>query len=234
MRLFLLFSFFGLLLPKSFLLLDHGEFVVGYDTRTRNAAWVYQKLTRESVLPGRSHDRKRFFSMDPRIPFHLSACNRDYLGTGFDRGHLCPCGDLSEESIRSSFYLSNICPQHPQFNRGVWRRLERYIRSLVSEKQVVHVITLPLYLPEKTEDGRCYVNYQVLGKSRVAVPTHFAKAIFLEKEEGVEIFCYLLPNKEVKKDCSLNEFLISLHLLEKLSGVIMSEIELSFNDREEN
>ena len=60
-----------------------------------------------------------------------SAELKDYKGSGYDRGHLCPAGDMSFDSIamRESFLMSNMSPQLPGFNRGIWNSLEQKIRN---------------------------------------------------------------------------------------------------------
>jgi len=44
----------------------------------------------------------------------------DYRGSGYDRGHLAPNGDMPDpESQRESFTLANMIPQDPNNNRGL-------------------------------------------------------------------------------------------------------------------
>ena len=42
--------------------------------------------------------------------------HRDYTGSGFDRGHMCPHSDraANEEMSFATFVMSNIIPQAPQ------------------------------------------------------------------------------------------------------------------------
>ncbi len=124
-----------------------------------------------------------------------------------------------------SYFLSNISPQVPGFNRGIWLRLECYVRSLASRFEELHVFTLPLFLPELDPNGNRYVRYQVIGKRAVAVPTHFAKAIFAKSQEGIEVFVYLLPNREIGVAKPLEEYRTNLQTLEALSGLIFPEAD---------
>lgn len=58
---------------------------------------------------------------------------RDYVRSGFDRGHNVPVGNVSasELVVPDTFYLSNISPQVGKgFNRDYWARLEQFCRRL--------------------------------------------------------------------------------------------------------
>jgi endonuclease G len=57
----------------------------------------------------------------------------DYRNTGYDRGHIVPSGDRTRSGSDNSatFFMTNILPQAPQNNRGVWRELEEYSRDWV-------------------------------------------------------------------------------------------------------
>jgi len=60
----------------------------------------------------------------------------DYSGNGYDRGYLCPTGDmkLNLTSMSETFYMSNMSPQNPSFNRGIWETLESRVRTWALEK----------------------------------------------------------------------------------------------------
>lgn len=70
------------------------------------------------------------------------ARHADYTSTGFDRGHLCPSDDRDStvEENKTTFILSNIVPQAPNFNRQSWLRLEDYARALVSQGNELYII----------------------------------------------------------------------------------------------
>jgi endonuclease G len=50
----------------------------------------------------------------------------------FNRG--CDSADMAE-----SFYYSNVAPQSPALNRGIWKKLEEYTRKLANEYDSVLV-----------------------------------------------------------------------------------------------
>ncbi len=164
---------------------------------------------------------------DPDIPSQIQADLSDYKGSGFDRGHLAPAGDnkSSCKAMKETFYLSNISPQVPQFNRGYWRGLERHVRDLTKEYGKVKVITGPLYLPNVEENGKRYVKCQVLGDNDDAVPTHFFKVIFVKKQGQEVNWAYILPNEPIDKTIPLDSFLTTVAKVEKAAGIVFMNPE---------
>lgn len=191
---------------------------LSYDPRHRNPNWVYERLT--SPTAG-NEDRTKFtFKQDPALPEVLQANPSDFKKSGFDRGHLCPFADHKNDA-EETFYLTNISPQTPEFNRGGWKKLEAHVRRLAFSYAALHVFSGPLYLPHQEPDGKWYVSYQVIGENHVAVPTHFFKVIFAEKPDGsYDEFAYILPNAKLEVDASLNQFLTTVKKVERSAGLI--------------
>jgi endonuclease G len=56
---------------------------------------------------------------------------QDYVGTGFDKGHMSPDGDQSynQQVEYESFLMTNMSPQAGSLNRGIWKLLETSIRG---------------------------------------------------------------------------------------------------------
>ncbi len=106
--------------------------------------WVSWRLTK---LDLGSAPRKQLFDPDPTLPknfYHVT--HRNYSGSGFDRGHLCPHSDraANEEMSFSTFIMTNIIPQAPNVNQKAWANLEDYCRSLVRrDRDRLYIITGP-------------------------------------------------------------------------------------------
>lgn len=47
----------------------------------------------------------------------------------------------SERTMDESFFMSNMSPQNPSFNRGAWARLEQVVRRFAYSEGSVFVIT---------------------------------------------------------------------------------------------
>jgi endonuclease G len=123
-------------------------FVVGYSYYFRQAKW-----TLEIVDPDTGVERHDNFRPDFRVPPMFRADLADYEASGFDRGHLVPSANQRETEIQNSetFLLSNMSPQAPNFNRGIWRKLEEAVRDLQNKKQIyeTYVISGPMFYFDK-------------------------------------------------------------------------------------
>lgn len=209
--------------PKNIVEVNRLFYSLGYDFRTRNALWVYECLTAE-CLKGDTSREGIIFKEDPLIPAVFRSCVEDFKNSGFDRGHLAPAGNHKNnpEQMKDTFYLSNVCPQNPNFNRGYWAKLEKHVRDLTNSYETVEVFTGSLYLPKEEEDGTRWVKYQVIGNNDVAVPTHFYKVIFLESSGNRDVLAYVLPNEPIAQNTPLDQFRTTAKKVEKASGVLFS------------
>lgn len=203
-------------IPLCTVVVERQGYSLAYDLRTRNAKWVYERLTSES-LSG-SEPRINSFKEDAAIPEIFRTSLADYRNYGFDRGHMaCAANHKScAEEMKETFLLSNICPQSSQFNRGYWAKLERHVRDLTKYYEVVEVFTGALYLPQEDAEGKRRVTYQVVGDNDVAVPTHFFKVICIASD----FESYILPNEAIPAETPLDEFKTTLYKVEKASGII--------------
>lgn len=90
-----------------------------------------------------SLDRSNDFRADTTLPpnwYHVS--NTSYVGSGFDRGHICPSADRtsSREANSTTFLMTNMMPQAPNNNQHTWANLESYERLLVRQGNEVYII----------------------------------------------------------------------------------------------
>ncbi|KKK52962.1 hypothetical protein LCGC14_3099610, partial [marine sediment metagenome] len=75
-----------------------------------------------------------------------SATLSDYKGSGYDRGHIIPAADMkwSPDAMSASFFMSNMSPQDPSFNRGIWKKLEEQVREWAVGNREIYVVTGPV------------------------------------------------------------------------------------------
>jgi endonuclease G, mitochondrial len=215
-------------LPLHEFKIERKAYELAYDGQHKQAKWVYEHLTPDSVKG--ASDRKGFdFQEDPLIPVVLRSTKADYAGSGFDRGHLCPAANarFSDEAMKETFFLSNVSPQCPRLNRGYWLKLEKHVRDLTNQYGSIHVFTGGLYLPKLEADGKRYVRYQVIGKNDIAVPTHFFKVILDEK--GKLIDTYILPNEPIATETPLTSFKSTIDKVERAAGIVFQSLSTLSN-----
>jgi endonuclease G len=187
---------------------------------------VAEHITPASVAQNNGDRRHSAFEEDTSIPEKFRAKLKDYLRSGYDRGHQVPAADAkwSQDAMNATFALSNMCPQVGEgFNRDYWAHFEDFCRRLTTFYPSVRIITGPLYLPKREADGKWRVSYEVVGHPpNVAVPTHFYKIIFAEDGRtggNVSLGAFVLPNDVIKNDKPLQEFEVPIEAVERASGL---------------
>ena len=187
-------------------LIQHTYFILSYSETNRQAEWVAYNLTPASI--NGSQERTDDFRIDPKVKNNPVGSN-DYSGTGYDRGHLCPAGDmkLNLTSMSESFYMSNMSPQEPSFNRGIWETLESRVRIWAIEKNGVYVVTGPIL---KNICGS-------IKNGTISVPCSYYKIIF--KDNGSEKIAIALILNNQGSSSSLKSFATSIDNIESLTGI---------------
>jgi endonuclease G len=107
------------------------QYVLSYNSKTNTANWVSWQLNRSWIGTA---DRQDNFRPDGTLPAAWYKVRpNDYTGSGYDRGHIAPSADRTRNEADNSatFLMSNMMPQVPELNRGVWGDLEEYCRELV-------------------------------------------------------------------------------------------------------
>lgn len=189
-------------------IIKHEGYTVSYNADYRIANWVAYELTSREATSTKNERSNKFVS-DPLVK-GATATNEDYTRSGYDRGHLAPAGDMkwSAKAMRESFYLSNICPQKPNLNRGIWKDLEEQARLWAKENGSLLIVTGPVI----TDD------LKRLGKNRVGIPKTFYKVICTivnGKPEGVG---FLFDNKDYGKT-PLKSMMLPIDRIEKVTGI---------------
>ena len=110
--------------------------------------------------------------------------------------------------MSDTFYLSNMCPQDPSFNRGIWADLEAVVRTMAYDNSSVYVVTGPVLT-----DGP----YETIGKSKVAVPKRFYKVILDYTDPEIKAIGFVLPNEA--SDKALQHFAMSVDSVEEITSI---------------
>ena len=103
-------------------------FFVAYDAPVKIPVYVAYTLLPQNAIG--CWPRTNAFVADQSLG-GTGARPDDYAGTGYDKGHAAPDGDLSwsQQVEYESFLMTNMYPQHGSLNRGIWKLLETSIRG---------------------------------------------------------------------------------------------------------
>jgi endonuclease G, mitochondrial len=126
--------------PNNYLM-EKPQYAMSYSRDYGESNWVSWHL--DSSWLG-SAPRQNDFRADTTLPagwYQVQAT--DYSGSGFDRGHMCPSADrtITVTANSATFLMSNMIPQLPANNQGVWADLESYSRTLVSQGNELYIIS---------------------------------------------------------------------------------------------
>lgn len=193
-------------------------YVTCHDPERRVPEWVTYQLTREDLAQSEI-ERTDDFRPDPELARGERAELADYRNSGYDRGHMAPAADFkrSREAMSSTFLLTNMAPQRPNLNRGIWARLEDQVRQLAESHGKVWVFTGSLYLDANSQPA---APSNTIGPNDVAVPSHFYKAILCEHASGAhELFAFLLPNQLGPVLGQPADYIVSVDRVEALAAL---------------
>jgi len=161
-------------LPDNNYTLVKEHYLVGYDSGHKIPEWTLYRLSATDLTQTRS--RHGSWKSENAIPKAHRAKDKDYVRSGYSRGHLVPSAAMvrSAEAMQSTFVFSNCAPQiQNSFNSGVWSALEKEVREWAVSEKEIWVITGVFFELGKNEQ----TNFIGL-KLDVGVPTHFYKIIF--------------------------------------------------------
>lgn len=188
------------------LIVKHLGYTLSYNEKHEQANWVAYELTATETkkIVERSND----FRPDGAVRTG-SATNDDYQGSGYDRGHLAPAADMgwSEKAMEESFLYSNMSPQAPSFNRGIWKRLEEQVRQWAIDNQSIYIVTGPILTD----------NLPTIGIDKVSVPQYYYKVILDYTKPGLKGIGFILPN--ASSTLPLQSFAVPIDSVERKTGI---------------
>jgi endonuclease G len=182
------------------------NYAVHYRYDTKTAEYVVEHIRLENITgPAK---RRNDFRPDPTIPRQFQSRLEDYVGTGYDRGHLSAGANNNGNAqiMSESFFLSNMVPQVPNHNRGIWRILELKIRDWAISGKDLYVITGTAYAQGAT----------AVGPNQVGVPTHMWKVVVDRK--GGKGIGFFLPNAPIPV-ADLPKYVVSIRQIEQYTGI---------------
>lgn len=197
------------------------NYVLCYRESYEQPEWVAYCLEKSELQ--KTAARKNDFRPDPEIKTG-SASLSDYKKSGYDRGHLAPAADFSfsEDAMSESFFMSNMSPQAPGFNREIWQYLEGQVRIWAENFNRIYVVTGPVL--EKPAD-----QYLSIGQNQVSVPEYYYKAllapVYTDESDlnspddcsSVQALGFILPNE--KCNDTFWDYAVTIDEVEKRTGL---------------
>lgn len=184
-------------------------YAVNYNYTTKVAYFVTEVIKPE-LLVTKSVSRKDDFREDPEIPAQFRVTLKDYQGAGLDRGHMAPAANFTYDAgvMSESFLLSNMMPQAPGNNRGIWKYLEEYTRFWASKYGHLHIITGTIFDSTAKTMG-----------NNVRVPSHVYKIVIdAQRQRSI---AFLFPNTKLDPK-EIEQYVVSIGELEDYTGINFS------------
>lgn len=184
--------------------IPHTYYTLSYSNTDRQAEYAFYYLSVASI--NGKQERTDDFRIDPSVKSN-PVSSASYQGSGFDRGHLAPAADfkLNEKAMSETFFMSNMSPMTPSFNRGIWSNLEDKVRENALSLGGVYVVTGPVLTNTCGTIG-----------GGITVPCSFYKIIFKEGSNP-KMIGFLLSN--TGSSLPLKNFIVSVDEIEKLTNL---------------
>ena len=186
----------------------HAAYIVGYDNRAKIPAWTAYTLTPAHAMG--CLPRVNDFATDLDLPPEARSTPSDYAGTGFDKGHNVNDADMSwdPQVQNESFLMSNMSPQLPATNRGIFKELETTIRAWAYVNNTSYTIYT----------GNIYdASDPSIGLHQVVVPTFLYKIVINDTTKEVQT--YIIPNVKQDQGTDLKPLLKNVLTVEAATGI---------------
>ena len=183
-------------------------FDVCYSNKNKTPSFVLYKINSYMLKQPNLSRKNLHFKADYKIKRKFRSYNKDYSKTGQDKGHLAPNSVFNYSKItqKESFLLSNIAPQNPKLNRGLWKEVEKFTSLVALPAGEVDVVT-----------GVCGNKGYI--KSKVVIPKYFYKILFI----GEANLSFIVKNIK-PKNSSINSAVVDLKTIEETCGVEFIEL----------
>ena len=194
--------------PSDIRILNRGHFQIGWSDSLRHPVWCAYHVSKDAKYEA---GKRPSFLVDRSVP--KAPHPDDYTRSGYDRGHMAPNYAIAtrygEAEQRKTFQMSNIAPQSPALNRGVWREVEHRIADLWTARY--GEIWVVVGCISSHQGGR-------LPGSNIDVPKQFYQVILAQEGMDVRALAMVFPQK-VPWHAWAARNLITIDELEEMTGL---------------
>lgn len=195
--------------PEDITVIDRGEFIIGWSGSLRHPVWCAYRVSQEA---GFENLERPGFTKDREIPEAPSP--REYTGSGYDRGHMVPNYAIvtryGAEAQKRTFRMSNISPQTPALNRGVWRDFEHRIADLWSGRYG-DIWVIVGSISDRTAA-------ETVSGSDIDVPTHYYQIIVAQEGYDIRALAVVFPQNIPWRAWAARN-IIAIDELEEMTGL---------------
>lgn len=195
--------------PDDIIVLDRGEFKIGWSPSLRHPVWVAYHVVEDAR---HASGERPNFSRDNQAPNCPSP--DDYKKSGYDRGHMAPNYAIvtryGEWLQKRTFLMSNIAPQTAELNRGVWRELEHRIAEYWTRKYGEIWVIVGCVSDDTART--------CIGDTGIDVPNKFYMLVVAQDGYDVRALAVILPY-DVPYGAYAARYLASVDELEALTGL---------------
>lgn len=202
---------------KNEFIINREQYTLSYNSMLNSANWASWYASNDSY--GKVKRYKGKFISDTTLPISFTTVTHsDYTNSGYDRGHIVRSKERSKtiEDNKSTFILSNIIPQTPDLNRGIWLKLEKYCKKLCfSNNKQLFIIAGGKYSkkPDKINN-------------KIAIPDSCWKVILiLDKDNDInnidtsaQIIAVMQPNINGIRDDDWQKYITTARKIERSTG----------------
>ena len=188
-------------------IIEHLGYTVSYNHDWNLPNWVAYELTNDELYG--DIKRTNNFAPDPLV-YGDPVVTYDYTHSGYDRGHMAPAADMkwSEQAMRESFYMTNICPQNQNLNRGDWNDLEELARDWARKFGNIYIACGPIVYNEDITIGNNH---------RIVVPSAFYKVFLRKDKSSWTSIGFIFANESGNKP--LMTYMVSVDEVERITGI---------------
>ena len=126
--------------PSNYLI-SRAQYALSYSRDRGIPNWVSWHLQASDLGPAPRYSGP-FITDTSLPPGWYQVKHADYTGSGYDRGHMTPSADRSSSAAnnQATFILTNVLPQAPANNQGLWAQLEEHARDLVGQGNEIYAV----------------------------------------------------------------------------------------------
>ena len=196
--------------PDDIVILDRGEFKIGWSPKLHHPVWAAYHVPREARFP---NSKRPSFMCDRAVS--SAPKPNDYSHTGFDRGHMVPnyavVTRFGPDAQRKTFQMTNIAPQSENLNRGVWRDVEHRIAELWTARYGEIWVIVGAFTPRSEAS-------ETLAGTAIDLPEKFYQIIVAQEGLNIRALAVLLE-QDVHYGTYAARHIVSIDELEELTGL---------------